>query len=168
MRFKEFLKEMAAKAGDVSANAKANADNHHEEWESAPIVYEKGPLKIRKFRQMYSMWNNDELIFSAKVKEDDDVFTIDDLYTPEAQRQKGNLSKFINILLDDLGAVNIVLGNRHSDSTIKMLKANGLSSLKKSWVNMRTGKVVKHDSNDFEKYYQDEAIAGLWKLYLHR
>lgn len=165
MRFKQFLSEMAFRAGNLDSEAGKHAKNNVEDWKKSPVIAKVGSLEIKKLSQYYSLWDDGKFVLNVRTKElDDGIFEIDDVYSDSSVRSKGYASKFLDLLFSELGAKAVLLGNKHSDDTYNLLKIGGFSKYKKKWHNVRTGQDVEFDKDDMDKYYG----TPVWLLYLHK
>lgn len=170
MKLRE-LKEMAIKGG----NFRPLADKFASDVKS---YFERNRDKFKHIGDvetyqcfMYDstmvLLDEERIIFVCAVEFtliDPEAKKIDSVWLDSSYEGKNIYSKVLWFLRSREGVKKLILGDQHSEDTLKILRGGGLSSFTKTWINTKTGEQEAFSPDTLDKYYQNFNVD--WKLVL--
>lgn len=164
MRLAE-LTEMAIKGGGLSTQADEWAMRNKSYLEDSKHVGDIEEFQVKKKGLLYSLWNGSDLVALMKVDSIPNAYTVvDDWWVSSENRGQKIISKMLWFLKSRVGHSKLLLGKVHSDDTVNLLKAGGLSRFKKYWFDNTTGETEDFDVDTVDEFYT--AKKQKWSLML--
>jgi len=153
------LVEMPLRAGEMDAQATEYVQPHRQAWAQAPHVGDIESMRVKKLKDVYSVWDGDELVVTAKAEPTKDARVIDDVWVNPKYRNQRHFTKLLLFFKTREGMNKMILGSVHSTDTHELLKAGGLKLFAKSWQNRR-GEVKPFSPDTIDEFYG----PGQWQL----
>lgn len=161
----ELLKEMAIKGGDLSSQAENFADRFAIYLQDAVHVGDIDGLSVKAKGNYFSLWDGSTMVACIRIDPVPNVYTIvDDAWVKKEYRSQHLFAKLLWFLKSRENHKKILLGKVHSDDTIKLLKAGGLSRFKKKWYDPFSGKEEVFDVETIDDFYRADKVK--WSLML--
>jgi len=150
---------MPLRGGELDAQATEYVQRHLQAWAQSPHVGDIEFAQVRKLKDVYSVWDDAELIITAKAELTKDAHAIDDVWVNPKYRNQRYFTKLLLFFKTREGMNKMILGSVHSTDTYELLKAGGLKLFAKSWQNRR-GEVKPFSPDTLDEFYG----PGQWQL----
>jgi hypothetical protein len=148
------LKEMAIRGGNLTSQAEEHAKRMEVYLKDAKHIGDIDSFQVKQKGKEYGVYKGDELVAIANLDPIPNAYSIiDNLWVKESFRGKKILAKLLWFFKSRENHNKILFGKGHTDDTVDLLKANGLSLFKKYWFDPITGKEEKFDPNTVDDYY---------------
>jgi hypothetical protein len=173
MKIKDVVvKEMSIAIGNIDKGLSKIADKMKDKWINGEYVGDIEDSKILKLDNVYSMWDDLNLISYVSVTPLQNIKDIVEInyWTSPEYRGKRVISMFLWFLKTRQNFSKMIIGGVHSDDTINMLRNGGLSHFNKKWINLKTGETVQYDRtkdiDDNKSYepYRSRLAQTEWRL----
>jgi hypothetical protein len=157
------INEMTMRTGALNADAGQHfVDSNIDTWyKNGKIVGQIEKYDLRKFLDMYSLWDNDRYVASAQLT---DYSEVNLLHVDTKYRNQQILSKLLWNFKTRQGRNKLILNQYHSDDLYDIIKNGGLSRFKKYWQNSE-GRTESFNPNTVDKFYSFLGPTG-WYLIL--
>ena len=145
-----------------SAGSQQYVNNNIKTWyEQGKVIGNIDDYTLRKFNNMYTVWDDDQYVASAELSDNSEVNL---MHVDPKYRGQKILSKLLWNFKSRQGRSKLTLDQYHSDDLYNVIKQGGLSRFNKSWQNSH-GDIEPFDVNTVDKYYSHTKPTG-WKLVL--
>lgn len=159
------LAEMAYRGGNLTKIADEYAKKQEINQKDAKHIGDIDSFLVKKKGLIYSVWKDEELIALASLDSIPNSYAIvDDLWVKEEFRGQKILAKLLWFFKSRENHKKILLGKLHSDDTVDLLKANGLSLFKRYWYNTLTGDTEEFNKLTVDDFYKSDKKS--WSLML--
>lgn len=157
------INELSMRTGKLNSEVSQDfVDKNSDDWYTkGKTIGQIDSYDLKKFRNMYSLWDKDQYVASAELSDDSEVNL---LHVDPKYRQQQILSKMLWNFKSRQGRDKLTLNQYHSDDLYDVIKNGGLSKFKKYWQD-KTGKIAKFDVSTVDDYYSHSSPTG-WKLVL--
>jgi hypothetical protein len=161
------ISEMTMRTGKLNSRMSDQVvDSNQKLWYASPIIGQIEQYDLRKTDTMYSLWDKDSYVASAKLELPDAKGISETGLFHVAQEYRGQkiLSKLLWNFKTRQGRSILKIDSYHSNDVYEIVKGAGLSRFKKYWMNS-DGTIEPYDPKTVDNYYAYMGPTG-WQLML--